>query len=307
VQNSLTFEYYNDVIVNQIIPRIGPKDGGTVVQVHGQYFKDYEGIRCTFGTSSVLAQYVSDTQLVCVSPVSHVTGRGQPFSVTLNDQQFSKSEISFAYFNFPQVFSISPNRGPEDDHTLIEVKGANFQPFRSGSYFDDKPLIYCQFVQMAQKTRATVKDSNTITCRTPKFSGIHVTEVEITLNDQESTVSRQTFTYYKAPIIYETTPSEGPVEGGTLVTISGTEFENSGTIKCYFGSNVVPARYISFQEIQCYSPPAKSAGFVDLYITIRENQNSKKFKFLYYDRPTVATISPSCGPDTGFTQLEIHG
>lgn len=120
-------------------------------------------------------------------------------------------------------------------------------------------------------------------------------------------MDKQIFTYYKAPIIYEATPGEGPVEGGTLVTISGTEFENSGTIKCFFGENVVSARFISFQEIQCYSPPSKFAGFVDLYITIRENQFSKKFKFLYYDRPTVGTMSPTCGPDTGFTQLEIHG
>jgi len=54
--SSMPFRFYDDVHVDAIYPRYGPKDGDTVVKVWGKNFIDLgEDFRCNFGTSSTKA------------------------------------------------------------------------------------------------------------------------------------------------------------------------------------------------------------------------------------------------------------
>jgi len=34
---------------------------------------------------------------------------------------------------------------------------------------------------------------------------------------------------------------------------------------------------------------------------------STPVKYLYYDIPKISHIEPTCGPETGYTQIEVHG
>lgn len=34
---------------------------------------------------------------------------------------------------------------------------------------------------------------------------------------------------------------------------------------------------------------------------------STPVKYLYYDIPTILNIEPTCGPETGYTQIAVHG
>lgn len=68
--------------------------------------------------------------MFCNSPYSDVTGRGIPFSVTLNLQQNTRDNIDFWYYNSPSVTKITPWRGPDDGGTDILIMGNNFDPFR---------------------------------------------------------------------------------------------------------------------------------------------------------------------------------
>ena len=34
---------------------------------------------------------------------------------------------------------------------------------------------------------------------------------------------------------------------------------------------------------------------------------SKPLQYLYYDQPVLTSISPECGPDYGYTQIEVNG
>ena len=88
-QNSVHFDYYPVTHVTWISPRYGPKDGGTLVKVHGQNFRNYLETSCDFGSVSVPAVYFNDTYLECKSPFSDVVVKNIGFSVSMNRQQQS--------------------------------------------------------------------------------------------------------------------------------------------------------------------------------------------------------------------------
>jgi len=57
-------------------------------------------------------------------------------------------------------------------------------------------------------------------------------------------------------------------------------------------------------EIECNSPQVVSPGAVRLYITyLGDGQNfqSSSVNYLYYESPVITSVSPACGPHTGFT------
>lgn len=83
--------------------------------------------------------------------------------------------------------------------------------------------------------------------------------------------------------------------------MTGTSFEDTGNIKCAFGDVEVPGKFLSTSEILCISPKASDSGYVDLRISLRDNEWSSSLKFLYYDLPVVLGIEPKCGPDFGYT------
>jgi hypothetical protein len=85
-QESLSFEYYLPPKVNAIYPRYGVKDGGTMVEIWGENFKNFDHrLRCAFGSKTVKARFVSSSYLVCISPPSDVVEKPIGFSVSLNN------------------------------------------------------------------------------------------------------------------------------------------------------------------------------------------------------------------------------
>jgi hypothetical protein len=61
------------------------------------------------------------------------------------------------------------------------------------------------------------------------------TPVELTLNAQDYTDDATKYYYYKPPFLFDVQPSQGPVRGGTNVTVVGSNFNNTGNITCRFG------------------------------------------------------------------------
>jgi hypothetical protein len=97
------------------------------------------------------------------------------------------------------------------------------------------------------------------------------------------------------------------VFGGTKVTVIGSNFTDSKNITCKFGYKEVPAKFKSSSEITCVAPTQLGAGYVNLAISFIPGLYSSPVLYLYYQTPTVSSISPISGPDTGLTQLTVEG
>lgn len=96
-------------------------------------------------------------------------------------------------------------------------------------------------------------------------------------------------------------PREGPVSGGTKVIAIGTNFRDTGNITCKFNNTVVPGKFRSSSEIECYSPPVDHPGYVPLSVSLEMEMYSPAVQYLYYEKPIIEDIYPKCGPDYGYT------
>jgi IPT/TIG domain-containing protein len=111
-----------------------------------------------------------------------------------------------------------------------------------------------------------------------------------------------------APTISSVSPNSGPKAGGTVVTITGTNFTGATTVK--FGSNAAAGFTVnSPTSITATSPAAAIPGTVDITVTTSSGTSftSPNDHFAYLGPPTVSSVSPNSGPKSGGTAVTITG
>merc|ERR1712147_73422 len=103
-----SFYYHAPMTASGVAPAVGPERGGTRVAVLGGGFRDAYTLRCAFGSAAapVLARYVDESQLECVTPV-HAAG-SFALLLSMNGQQYAPSGASSAYQPSASVSYISP-------------------------------------------------------------------------------------------------------------------------------------------------------------------------------------------------------
>ena len=168
----------------------------------------------------------------------------------------------------------------------------------------------CRFGNLSI-AQAKVISHTEMQCVSPPSYEDREVAVEITLNTREWTDDGILFTFYHPPFVYGISPKIGPVSGGTTVIVSGSNFENTGYVRCKFGDIFQKGEYISENELRCVSPKVERPGYVKLAIAIREDEFSSGLntRYLYYDTPKISLqgTGPLCGPESGFTQITIRG
>ena len=307
--NSVPFRFYIEPKITWIYPRYGPKDGGTFIEVYGENFLNYDqNLRCAFGSREVKAKYISDNYLTCISPPSDVVQKKLPFSISFNNQQNSKQDIPFVYYEYPQVFRLEPNRGPDTGGTVVRIRGQNFNPMIEIPEMSNHNDTFCKFGNLSL-TSGKVISSTEMECVSPPSFEEREVPVEISLNNREWTDDGVLFYYYHPPFVYFINPKIGPVKGGTVVTITGSNFEDTGYVMCKFGDKYSQGTYVSQNELKCVAPPVEKPATVPLLVAIRPDEFSSGIntRYRYYDTPVISHIEPMCGPERGYTQITVYG
>ena len=308
--NSIPYRYYKEPKITYISPRSGPKDGNTKVDVYGTGFLNFDqNLRCGFGSKEVKGIFVNENHIQCISPFSSVVQRKIEFSISLNNQQNTKEDIPYVYYENPTVYSIEPiNRGPDSGGSVIRLRGANFNPFKELRELKLENETYCYFESLG-KRKAKVLSSTEMECVTPPSYEKLVVPVEVTLNDQQYSDDEVPFYYYHPPYTYYISPKIGPVSGGTVIRVMGGNLEDTGIVKCKFGDKLGKGRFISKNELECISPAVEKPCVVPLRVATREDEFSSGLntKFTYYDMPEIYYIEPACGPESGYTQITVYG
>ena len=76
-----------------------------------------------FGTESVKAEFINSTKMLCISPRSDVVGQAMPFAVSFNKQQTTKQNMTYWYYNRPQLSVIIPNIGSDSGGYPVTILG----------------------------------------------------------------------------------------------------------------------------------------------------------------------------------------
>ena len=295
------------------------------------------------------------TQVRCLTPRMNLAGINiYDVQVSLNSETKEYSNALHFTFNTPRVSSLTPKEGTAAGGGIVNITGDNFIDTPCGN---DNPqlraCLQCKFsatTGITKRVAAMYVNSQRVACQVPSalemgyrglatgcgIQGIGAIDVTVSSNGVEYTASTGNTLYTYQPLVFfeNFEPVAGPVEGNTTVTVIGRGFCPGSVIMCRFGSTDVRAKYNSFRQIECLSPPRKTAptrggvftGFSTNNVNFCEllpvlasepngpftcnftNANPKLARpFFYHKAMTVLDIVPPAGIDAGGTEVHITG
>lgn len=193
----------------------------------------------------------------------------------------------------PVVTGVSPASGPQGGGTSVTITGTS--------------LANASSVDFGTAAGTVTADSATsITATSPAGTGT-VDVVVTTPGGTSTATSADHFTYVPGPTISSISPTTGPVAGGTVVTIAGTNLENATAVD--FGAAGATVTADSTTSVTV-TTPAGSAGAVTVSVTTPSGTANAPQQFTYVvppPPPGITGISPATGSAAGGTAVTITG
>ena len=312
-----SFYTYTASSITSVAPALGTFRGGTVTTIRGAGFGPM-----VWGDSSLIVKFngvnataikrVSPTQITATTPLGTVGDATIEISFGNDPRQGNIARSANvitqakAFLYTPEVLApkvdlIIPDRGIITGGTPVTVTGR----YLRGS--NNQPATFSFGGALA--TNVVVSpDGLSATMTTPARPAGPVSLVS-TNSDSSSTVANA-YTYAAAPTITSLSPSSGVIQGGTLVTINGTNFGSAGIPLVKFGDSVgLCVKLVSPTQITAVTRD-NIAGQVDVEVTpITGGGVVTKSNFFTYQAPAVepviSSVTPNTGPTTGANTVEF--
>lgn len=182
----------------------------------------------------------------------------------------------------PTVTSVSPASGSPSDGTAVAINGTDF---RAGATV----TIGC-----AAATNVNVVNATTITAVTPACAE-GTGNVTVTNTDTGTGTLAGGFRFgAPSPTVGGVSPNGGPSNGGTLVTITGTNFGAGAAVT--FGTNPgTDTQVINPTTITTRVPPSAVAGGVDVKVQNTDGHSGTMGNgFTYSNSPSVCVGDADC-------------
>jgi hypothetical protein len=274
-----------------VSPAAGPATGGTTVTITGDGFTGAAGVR--FGGAAAAFTVTSPTSISATAPAS-AAGTVDVTVANAGGTSLTSAADQFTFVAAPTVTGVSPNTGSPAGGTAVTVTGTHFTNATSVT-FGGTPVGF------------SVTSDTSISTYAPATDEAGSVDVKVTsIGGTSARTSADRFTYVVlTPSVTGVSPSTGPADGGTEVTITGANLSGAtaltfGGVPAYFGVN-------GDGSITAYSPGG--AGTVDVRVTTFGSTSavSAADQFTYIAAPTVSGVSPASGPVDGGTAVTVTG
>jgi hypothetical protein len=285
--------------ITSISPNSGPTSGGTAIAITGSNFVSGASVRigATLATSVIVA---NANTITATTPAG--TAGLQNVTVTNPGGLFVIFSNGFTYTTqtgpVPTLSAVSPTSGPSTGGTPITLTGSNFV---SGATVR---------VGGTAATGVSFVNTSTLQATTPAGT-VGAQSVQVTNPGGYSVTLPSAFTYTSAtpvaPTLTSVTPRNGPRTGGTLITLSGTNFQPGAVVRVggtaangvtYLGTTTLtaftPAGTTGGQTVSVTNPSTLSAQLANGFTYTSSNLN-------------LTRVTPTSGPMTGGTQLTLAG
>lgn len=293
------FSYYAEPRLVGITPRAGSVEGGTALNILGEYFVFSTGLKAGIGSVDVPVTYINSTVLRCTT----VASPAQTVEVALNadgSQGMSQPTWPYTFHSNPRVEEIYPSRGGVTGGTAISVSGDGFQ---------DVPTLGCMFGSNGGKfILGEFVSAKKLVCTSPVAADAGSVPVEVTVNGVDFSGNGNRFTYHGNPFITSISPTHG-----NMVLAHGGYFVDSEGLACRFGPSIeTPGRWVSHTLVECVTPASDGTSEMDgetLALTLGVGGEDQTEAILFeLERPAnFSNISPIFGPSVGGTTVFLRG
>jgi len=266
----------------------GPTQGGIPLTVEGINF-GLSGSGVTVGGNNCTVTSQTDTKIICTLPAG--SGNDQHVIVTTSTG-LSSNYVLFSY-DPPQLFGYllwSPREGPAKGGTVIYLQGSSL---------GNAPMVLvdgnvCELIHA---------NHTYIECSTPPGTGA---DKDVLVTAGAYTTDAYPFAYFP-PNVTSIFPVHGPTSGGTLVTLTGTNF-GSYPDRCVVATaGAIQTPTFQNDTYIIYQTP-EGHGLVGVNVLV-DSQPSNGMSF-QYDTAMIESISPTTGRTDGgspATLIDVYG
>ena len=223
-----------DPTITGVTPSVGSPNGGQIITISGTNFRAPLKVLFDPGTgvlpTEVSIVSASETAIQVLTPkVNIAAGQQSKFNITVITQQGSTSErrvSSAAAFTFqldvltPTPTTASPASGPIDGGTRVTIFGSGFQSpvqvFFGAAEATVIKTTFDQIIAISPTARTAGVTTGAV--------GIRI----INLTSAKEATLASGFNYAEKMHITAVGPTQGPITGGTRVTIDGNGFDTGG-------------------------------------------------------------------------------
>ncbi|NOJ79502.1 IPT/TIG domain-containing protein [Myxococcus xanthus] len=274
---------YSDV--SAVEPNRGAVAGGTAIVIRGSGF-DPAATVTLGGVPATGVVWRSADELAATTP-AHVEG-----TVDLAVHNAVGALTLANGFSYSPVTAIEPAAGPLAGGTVVVLRGG---PFADGTTVEFGGLAAAALVRRsAQELAAT----------TPVGAGIGPVDIAVRHNAVVNRVAGG-FVYQGLAVIHAVEPSEGPLDGGTTITLTGDHFQ-AGAAVTVDGQPATHVQVVSPTTITArtpFGPPPRMGGLRVASNVGVTNPGAVAVigagLYTYRDAARLVSVTPARGPVGG--------
>jgi hypothetical protein len=231
----------------------------------------------------VVSAASTHNQLVCTLP----PGQGLGESVTVTVAGTVSNALSLDY-DAPVITSISPAGASTSGGTTITITGHNFGLSGSVSIGGlSAPITQGGYSHTA------------ITCTLPAGQG---TNLPVVVTSAGRSSNSGLFSY-NPPAITGISAASYPTSGGTLITITGSNFGLNHSVTVGGQAAALQAGS-SHTQVICTLPEGQGTNVA---VVLTAGGQASPAAFINYNAPAITSISPGNGPTSGSIPITING
>lgn len=297
--NGFTYVSPQSPAITRFSPTIGSTAGGTSVVITGQNFTGATGV--TFaGVAATSFTVDSATQITAITPAG--TNGTAAIAVTTPIGTASSGSSSFFYqappVSAPSITNVTPSSGSSAGGSTVTILGTNLVGSTSVT-FGGTPA-----------TSFSLVSPNSLSAIAPAGTVGTVDVVVTTPLGSATRANAFTYTATAAPQITSFTPNNGPITGGTTVTITGAGFTGATAVR-FIG--VTASSFTVDSDTQITAVTAAPPGFASSTVqVVTPNGTAISSRLFTYTAssispPAVVSLSPASGLPAGGNSVTITG
>ncbi len=276
----------------------GSTAGGTTVTLTGSNFTGAFAV--SFGSVPAAFTFNSDTSITAVAPSQSTS----PVYVTVTTYAGTSATSSVNQFSYsaasgPSVSGLDVTSGSASGGNAVTIYGSGFTA-----------ASVVNFGSVAAEDFTVLSDNAILAVAPPQAPGGPIDITVTTPSGISGTSSADQYTYNEdsAPTVTSIDTSSGSTAGGTVVTITGTNFLNATGVS--FGGVAANFLVVLATTIQATAPP-QMAGPLDITVSNDGGpsalSSADRFTYVAAPAPTITSLSTPYVSTDGTTTLTITG
>eukprot|EP00003_Mantamonas_plastica_P032012 TRINITY_DN854_c0_g1_i1.p1 TRINITY_DN854_c0_g1~~TRINITY_DN854_c0_g1_i1.p1 ORF type:complete len:2525 (-),score=734.09 TRINITY_DN854_c0_g1_i1:3672-10397(-) len=314
-----------------VSPGAGPVSGGTVLTIAGQSMKStgVEGSLLVRYSSLVInppvvmnatAVGTSGTRITAVTPsfsgfTFNIGSAAATHSVTLEvstngGASFRNDGKRLGLYESSQFSSATPISGFESGGTTVSI---------IGEFPQSGDNVYARFNSSSWMSAAlpvTLLSTTKMVLATPNVVNASVVtapftaSIQVAVNGQQFVNTEIEYLFLKQTTLSGISVTRGPVDLGTPVILTGTNFINLASIKASFGAgevNKVPCTFLTNTTLSCVTPKLPTTT-TNVEVSMNGIEYTSGSNLVYRTAlPSLQSVSPLSAVVTGGTRVTVNG